>query len=53
MHVPVLLKETMEFLVPRDGGRYLDGTVGNGGHAEAILRHGARVCGLDKDQSAL
>jgi 16S rRNA (cytosine1402-N4)-methyltransferase len=49
----VLLEETLELLAPKEGGRYLDGTVGLGGHAEAILRHGAQVCGLDKDQSAL
>jgi len=48
-----MLEETLKFLAPREGGRYLDGTVGLGGHAEAVLRHGAWVCGLDKDQSAL
>jgi 16S rRNA (cytosine1402-N4)-methyltransferase len=52
-HVPVLLTETLECLLPRDSGRYLDGTVGLGGHAEAVLRRGAWLCGLDKDQSAL
>jgi len=53
LHVPVLLVEVLEFLAPRDGGRYLDGTVGLGGHSEAILRHGAWICGLDRDQNAL
>ena len=52
-HTPVLLEESMELLAPREGGRYLDGTVGLGGHAEAILRHGAWLCGIDRDQRAL
>ena len=53
LHVPVLLEEVLEFLALRDGGRYLDGTVGLGGHAEAILRHGTWLCGLDQDRRAL
>jgi len=53
LHTPVLLEESMELLAPQEGGRYLDGTVGLGGHSEAILRHGAWLCGLDRDQSAL
>ena len=53
LHTPVLLEKSMELLLPREGGRYLDGTVGLGGHAEAILRHGAWLCGIDRDQSAL
>lgn len=54
-HRPVLLKETMEFLVPERGGLFVDCTVGLGGHSEAILKSSARtrVVGMDLDPSAL
>ena len=53
-HVPVMLDETMELLRPHDGGRYVDGTLGGGGHAEAILLAGADVelLGMDWDDDA-
>lgn len=54
-HVPVLLEEALAALSPVRGGRYLDGTVGLGGHAKALLdaAPGSEVCGLDRDQEAL
>jgi 16S rRNA (cytosine1402-N4)-methyltransferase len=54
-HRPVLLLETLKFLAPERGGLYVDGTVGLGGHSEAILNSSAesRVLGLDLDPAAL
>lgn len=46
----------MDALRPRPGGRYLDGTVGMGGHAAALLERTegeAFLCGLDRDAQAL
>jgi 16S rRNA (cytosine1402-N4)-methyltransferase len=55
-HVPVLLRETMEWLRPVAGGIYVDGNLGLGGHAGAILEASGpdgRVIGFDWDQEAL
>ena len=55
-HVPVLLKEAIDFLAVRRGGIYIDATVGLGGHSyEIAKRLGApgHLIGLDKDPAAL
>jgi 16S rRNA (cytosine1402-N4)-methyltransferase len=55
-HVPVLLKEAIDFLAVRRGGTYLDATVGLGGHScEIAKRLGApgHLIGCDKDPAAL
>ena len=55
-HVPVLLKEAIEFLAVRRGGTYIDATVGLGGHSyEIAKRLGApgHLIGVDKDPAAL
>jgi len=52
-HIPVLLKETIEYLNIKKRGKYIDATVGGGGHAEAILRGGGDVLGIDCDLEAL
>jgi len=56
LHAPVLLNEVLIALQPYSGGVYIDGTVGAGGHAAAILSQAqpeGRLFGLDQDPMAL
>lgn len=57
-HVPVMLDEILDLLAPaleRPGALYVDGTLGMGGHSEAVLERfpQARVVGIDRDTAAL
>jgi len=55
-HIPALLEETIEALAVRSGGRYIDCTLGAGGHALAILEHsspGGQLLGIDADPEAI
>jgi 16S rRNA (cytosine1402-N4)-methyltransferase len=56
MHIPVLYKEIIHALQPQRGGRYVDGTLGAGGHARGILEActpDGLLLGLDVDPQAL
>jgi len=53
MHIPVLLKETIDLLNVKKGGRYIDATLGLGGHSLEILRYGGRVLGIEVDEESL
>ncbi len=52
-HHPVLLAEALDFLAVQPGQRYVDATLGTGGHTEAILEAGGVVLALDADPEAV
>ena len=55
-HRPVLVQEVLEDLITDPEGLYLDGTVGSGGHSEAIgrsLQGQGRLLCLDRDPEAI
>tara|TARA_B110000438_G_scaffold232427_1_gene228103 strand:- start:76 stop:1002 length:927 start_codon:yes stop_codon:yes gene_type:complete len=55
-HTPVMLTEVVESLNVVQGGRYIDGTLGEGGHSEAILatsQPGGQLLGIDADHEAI
>jgi 16S rRNA (cytosine1402-N4)-methyltransferase len=52
-HLPVLQKEVLELLKPKQSGLILDATCGGGGHTEALLQGGADVLALDQDPDAV
>ena len=55
-HIPVMLQEVVEYIAPRAGGRYLDGTLGLAGHSLGLLRASegrAELVCLDRDEQAM
>ena len=53
-HLPVMPEEVIAALAPKDGGIYVDGTFGAGGHTRLLLeRAQARVYAIDRDPSAI
>lgn len=55
-HIPVMLDEVVDYIAPRPGGRYLDGTLGLAGHSLGLLAAsggGAELVCLDRDSQAL
>jgi len=53
-HLPVMLKEVVAAIAPKDGGHYVDGTFGGGGYTRAILEAAdCRVLGIDRDPEAI
>ncbi len=56
MHVPVLLKEVLQYIDPKPGDFLIDGTVDGGGHAEAIVKKimpGGMFLGVDWDREMI
>lgn len=52
-HLPVLSSEVMEGLNVEKGKKYIDGTLGGGGHTSEILERGGIVLGIDSDENAI
>ncbi len=52
-HIPVLLNEVINGLKIEKGKKYIDATIGGGGHTEKILENGGVVLGIDRDNDAL
>ena len=52
-HTSVLLQETIDQLQVKPAAKYIDGTLGGGGHTIEILKIGGKVLGIDVDQEAL
>lgn len=55
-HIPIMKNEVLELLAPERGGIFADGTLGGGGHAEAVLERlpeNGKLYGIDRDGDAI
>lgn len=54
-HIPVMLTETLFYLRTEKNGIYLDGTLGSGGHSQALLEHcpKIKIIAFDQDRNAI
>ena len=52
-HTPALLEEAIRGLNVRPDGKYIDATIGGGGHAAEIIKRGGKVLGIDQDQDSI
>ena len=55
-HAPIMVEEVLSLLAPERGGIFVDGTLGGGGHAEAVLKalpKDSRLYGIDRDGEAI
>ncbi|MDI6783177.1 MAG: 16S rRNA (cytosine(1402)-N(4))-methyltransferase, partial [bacterium] len=56
IHIPVLVNEVLEYLAPKEGGVYVDATIGPGGHAVEICKRIGKtgtLIGIDRDAAAI
>lgn len=55
-HIPIMVEPVLALLAPERGGIFVDGTLGGGGHAEAVLSRlpaDGRLIGIDRDAAAI
>jgi len=52
-HIPVLLKEAVHYLKIVPGSKYIDATIGLGGHARQIVKEGGELLGIDRDKETI
>lgn len=52
-HIPVMLSECIDGLAVKNGGIYVDGTLGGCGHSAVIQKNGGKVIGIDRDTAAI